>query len=75
MVQETAREVGRGLLREGKTTLTWGVLGAIVGAVVVGGAAAFKFGPRLGLIGGAVGLVVGGIGAAALYVSATTISE
>jgi hypothetical protein len=71
--KETAKEVGKGLLKEGKTTVKWGFWGAVVGAVALGGAGWFKFGPKVGLIGAGVGAVVGGIGAAWFYISASSL--
>ncbi len=73
LAKETAKEVGKELLKEGKTTVKWGLWGAAVGAVALGGAGWFKFGPKVGLIGAGVGAVVGGIGAAWFYVSATSL--
>lgn len=71
--KETAKEVGTGLLKEGKTTVKWGLWGAVVGAVALGGAGWFKFGPKFGLIGAVVGAVVGGIGAVWFYISASSL--
>jgi hypothetical protein len=69
------KELGKGLLKEGKTTVKWGFWGAVVGAVALGGAGWFKFGPKVGLIGAAVGAVVGGIGAAWIYITASSFSD
>jgi hypothetical protein len=70
-----AKEVGKGLIEEGKNTIKWGLAGALFGVVVLGGAGWFKFGFKLGLIGAGVGAVVGGIGAAWIYISATSFSD
>jgi len=73
LAKETAKEVGKELLKEGKTTVKWGFWGAVVGAVALGGAGWFKFGTTMGLIGAGVGAVVGGIGAAWFYISASSL--
>ncbi|MGB0582443.1 MAG: hypothetical protein ACPGVU_22350 [Limisphaerales bacterium] len=70
-----AKEVGKGLLHEGKNTVKWGLGGALLGAVVLLGAGWFKFGFKVGLIGAGVGAIVGGIGAAWLYISASSFSD
>jgi hypothetical protein len=71
--KETAKEAGKGLLKEGKATVKWGLWGAVVGAVALGGTGWFKFGTTMGLIGAGVGAVVGGIGAAWFYISASSL--
>ena len=70
-----AKEVGKGLLHEGKNTVKWGLGGALLGAAVLGGAGWFKFGFKLGLIGAGVGAIVGGIGASWCYLSASSFSD
>lgn len=55
-----AREVGRGLVEEAKDSLRSAALGALLGAIVVGGGGLYYFG-LFGLGAGAVvGALVGG---------------
>ena len=70
-----AKEVSKELLHEGKNTVKWGLGGAWLGAVDLGGAGWFKFGFTLGLIGAGVGTIVDGSGAAWIYISASSFSD
>jgi hypothetical protein len=70
-----AKEVGKGLIHEVKNTVKWGLGGDLFGAVVLGGAGWFKFGFKLGLIGAGIGVMVGGIGTAWMYISASSFSN
>jgi hypothetical protein len=73
------KEVGKGLLKEAKMeakiTMKWGLGGALVGAVVLGGVGWFKFGTTIGLIGAGAGALLGGAFAVWFYLSATTLSD
>ena len=51
-----AKAVGKGLINDGKNTVKWGLLGA----VVLGGAGWFKFEFKVGLIWAGIGATVGG---------------
>jgi hypothetical protein len=73
--ESVVKEVGKGLLKEARPTLKWGLGGPLVGAVALGGAGWFKFGAKVGLIGAGVGAVVGGIGAGWFYISATGLAD
>lgn len=63
-----AREVGKGIVEEGKSTLRWVLGSALVGALLVGGAGAWFFGMDALLYGAAIGAVIGALGA--LWLSA-----
>ena len=63
-----AREVGKGLIEGGKSTLRWAGGGAVFGALALGGAGLWFFGVNGLLYGAAIGAVVGALGA--LWLSA-----
>ena len=63
-----AREVGKGIIEDGKSTLRWVLGSALVGALLVGGASAWFFGMGALMYGAAIGAVIGALGA--LWLSA-----
>ena len=65
LVKDVALDVGKGLLSETKITLKWALVGAFIGALIVGGAG-FWF---LGLkgLGALIGAVIGAIAGGGLY--------
>lgn len=68
--ESLGREIGRGLVEEGRSSLRFAGFGAVIGAVVLGGVG-FKFFGLPGLaIGAAIGAIVGGVGAWLMYLSA-----
>jgi len=66
-------EVGQGLKNEAKSWLLWAGIGAVIGALTLGGLGLYLMG-ALGLFGGAAaGAILGGLGAWLFYMNATTL--
>lgn len=73
LVKETAREIGKGLVGEIKNILMWGLGGAILGALVLGGFGFAKFG-QTGLgIGAVAGGVIGAVLGAGVYIKGSSL--
>jgi len=68
-IKELGRDVGKDLLRETGTTIKWTVVGALFGAVALGGLGLWKFGAEGLVIGAVVGAVVGGAAGVWVYFS------
>ncbi len=68
-----AKEVGEGLVNEGRTWLLWGLVGAILGAVALGITGAVFLGFVGFVLGAVIGAVAGGIGAVVFYMQASTL--
>lgn len=67
------QEVREDIVREAGVWLRWAVVGAIVGAVLVGGVGFWVFGFP-GLVWGAgIGAALGGVGSWLFYLHATTL--
>jgi len=63
-MEEMARDVGKDLASETKTTLKWALGGAIVGALIIGGIGFWLLGMKVlgvsALIGAVIGAIAGG---------------
>ncbi len=71
--RKLASEVGGELKREAGAWLKWFAVGAVVGAVILGGLGFYILGFK-GLLGGAaVGAILGGTGLWLFYLNATTL--
>ena len=75
IAKEILRDTSKGLLKEAAVTLKWGIFGAVVGAVLLGGAGLWKFGFTGFWVGALTGALVGGVGAVALYTMGTTLTS
>ena len=67
-----SRGLGKEIAQEARSWLRWALGGAVVGAVVLGGAGLWYFGFTGLWIGAGVGAVGGGLGAFLLYGDAAT---
>jgi hypothetical protein len=68
--QGFVKEVAKGLVKEVGVTLKWGLWGALLGAIALGGIGFWKFGFTGLWVGALAGALVGGIGAIVLFTSA-----
>ncbi len=69
LAKEVGSEVKKGLVKEARNTLKWGLGGAIAGGLVLGILGLVKFGVTGLWIGAIAGALIGGIGAVFFYLS------
>jgi hypothetical protein len=67
LVKDVALDVGKGLLSETKITLKWALVGAFIGALIVGGAGFWFLGLKGLGMGALIGAVIGAIAGGGLY--------
>ena len=65
--KELARDVTKGLLEESRTTIKWGLWGALIGGLTLGGIGLAKFPLEIAGIAALIGAVLGGLFAAFFY--------
>lgn len=60
-LQSFAKDLGKGLVEEGKTWLRWAGAGAVVGALGLGAAGGYLFGLSAIITGALAGAVIGAV--------------
>jgi hypothetical protein len=71
--KELARDVSKGLLKETGVTLKWGLWGAVLGAIVLGGVGAWYFSAAGLVVGALAGALLGGIAGVVVYIQGSSL--